>query len=478
MSPNLYIWKLQKRAWSLCTFALFLLLSACTAVVPPPAAAPADESSTESTATERAETAAIVLPDGLRCLFAGTGATLAFDEKRLNYTCEETDEAVIGLIGDIAQPSSTMLAVERANIVPGDEGFTLESSEIVTFTVNWVTLADGTQCAHAGEGATLAFNEKRLNYTCGEEDDASIGLIGELLPAGEGIWTVEKAVIGRDDSGFVLNSSALEVVTELSGAEDAAMPPPNAQEDELVGTVWQWQRTVMSDDSVTEPNDPTRYTLEFLSDGRLAMQADCNRGNSAYTLDGNQLTIEGGAMTMMACPPDSLDSVFLEQLGQVGSYLFSDGNLVLELQMDSGGMFFAPAAPEADTSTASGTESDTESATEDMDLSGVFTGTVTYLQRIALPPGSVIEVQLEDVSRADAAAEIIASQTITTSGENVPIPFELTYDPAQIEPRNRYALRARITIEGDLRWINTENQPVLTNENPTTGVEVLVQPVG
>src|SRR5690606_28033950 len=54
---------------------------------------------------------------------------------------------------------------------------------------------------------------------------------------------------------------------------------------------------------------------------------------------------------------------------------------------------------------------------------GVLTGTVTYLQRVALPPGSVIEVRLQDVSRADAAAEVIASQTITTAGENVPIPF-------------------------------------------------------
>jgi uncharacterized lipoprotein YbaY len=109
--------------------------------------------------------------------------------------------------------------------------------------------------------------------------------------------------------------------------------------------------------------------------------------------------------------------------------------------------------------------------------SGVLTGTVNYLQRIALPPASVIEVHLEDVSRADAPAQVLASQTITTAGENVPIPFMLTYDPAQIDPRFTYGLRVRITTGGELRWINTEHIAVLTGGAPTTGVEVIVQPV-
>jgi uncharacterized lipoprotein YbaY len=39
-----------------------------------------------------------------------------------------------------------------------------------------------------------------------------------------------------------------------------------------------------------------------------------------------------------------------------------------------------------------------------------------------------------------------------------------------------YALNVRITIEGQLRWINTEQVPVLTNGAPVTGVEVVVQP--
>ena len=111
-------------------------------------------------------------------------------------------------------------------------------------------------------------------------------------------------------------------------------------------------------------------------------------------------------------------------------------------------------------------------------LTGIITGTVAYLQRIALPPGSVINIELQDISIADAPAKILASQTITTAGENVPIPFELTYDPAKIDPRFRYSVRATIHIDGNLRWTSTQANSVLTNDAPLSNIEVIVEPVG
>jgi heat shock protein HslJ len=60
------------------------------------------------------------------------------------------------------------------------------------------------------------------------------------------------------------------------------------------------------------------------------------------------------------------------------------------------------------------------------------TRTVTYLQRIALPPNAVIKVTLEDVSLADAPANILAEKEIpaTATGaqsEPVAAPFEATH---------------------------------------------------
>jgi uncharacterized lipoprotein YbaY len=225
---------------------------------------------------------------------------------------------------------------------------------------------------------------------------------------------------------------------------------------ETTGIVWQWQHTVSSTDFVA-PNDSSRYTLELLSDGTAAVRADCNRGSGRYQVTGNQITIGPLATTLAACPPGSLDSEFLRQLNDAAMYATDGARLYIGLKTDAATMtFMNPAGEQA-----------------------AVTGVVTYLQRIALPPDSVITVRLEDSSRADAPAIVLGEQVIETMGRQVPIPFSIPYDPADIDPRGRYTLRARIEdADGRLRWINMQSIPVITGGNPTTDVEVLVQPVG
>ncbi|MFN8460057.1 MAG: copper resistance protein NlpE N-terminal domain-containing protein [Anaerolineae bacterium] len=116
-----------------------------------------------------------------------------------------------------------------------------------------------------------------------------------------------------------------------------------ANGDKLTGGVWQWQQTQDNSGQVTTPADPSRYTLEFLADGAVAVQADCNRGTGKYTVDASALTFGPIAATLMGCPADSQDSEFLRQLSQVKSYLFKDGKLYLELPVDTGSMEFSRA---------------------------------------------------------------------------------------------------------------------------------------
>ncbi len=104
------------------------------------------------------------------------------------------------------------------------------------------------------------------------------------------------------------------------------------------------------------------------------------------------------------------------------------------------------------------------------------TGTVTYRQRIALPPGAVVHVELIDASKADAKATVIAEQKIETKGKQVPIPFTLTYDSAQIKETNLYQVQAKIMDGDTLRFRNTQAYPVITRGNPTK-VVILVAPV-
>ncbi len=105
-------------------------------------------------------------------------------------------------------------------------------------------------------------------------------------------------------------------------------------------------------------------------------------------------------------------------------------------------------------------------------------GTVTYRERIALTPGAKLVVEIRDVSYADAAAPLIASQTIQDPGQ-VPIEFEVPFDRDDIDSRNTYSVSARIIeSDGRLAFTNDTAHDVITRGNPTKVdmVLVLVQP--
>ncbi len=92
-------------------------------------------------------------------------------------------------------------------------------------------------------------------------------------------------------------------------------------------------------------------------------------------------------------------------------------------------------------------------------------GTVSYLQRIALPTNSLLIVQLVEIARVDAPAIKIAAMRIRTTTQ-VPIPFRIKYTLAKIDPRHTYAIEARILIQGKLSWINAQRYTVITHGNP------------
>lgn len=102
-------------------------------------------------------------------------------------------------------------------------------------------------------------------------------------------------------------------------------------------------------------------------------------------------------------------------------------------------------------------------------------GSVTYRQRIALPSGSVIEVKLVDISRQGTAAITIGEQRIVTISQQVPIPFEIKYNPAEIKQDHSYAVQASITVGGRLRWMTATVHLVITQSHPEM-VEIVLQP--
>lgn len=97
-------------------------------------------------------------------------------------------------------------------------------------------------------------------------------------------------------------------------------------------------------------------------------------------------------------------------------------------------------------------------------------GTVSYRERMALPPGAIVEVKLLDVSLADAPSRTIAETRV--SGRRIPAPWTLRFDTRQIEPRHSYALQARITQRGQLLFITTERHSVFTGGPDNTDIRV------
>ena len=104
---------------------------------------------------------------------------------------------------------------------------------------------------------------------------------------------------------------------------------------------------------------------------------------------------------------------------------------------------------------------------------GTVSGTVSYLQRIALPDNAEIVVELSDVSRMDVPSTLIASQRIITNGRQVPIPYSLSYDTASITESGTYTVSAKIFIGGQLRWISDTAHPVGNNGEFTADINVV-----
>ena len=123
--------------------------------------------------------------------------------------------------------------------------------------------------------------------------------------------------------------------------QPASATPPlmSVASNEIVGPVWQWQRTQLADGKLVTAAAPDRYTLAFQGGGRMSLRADCNRGAGAYEVNGDAMKLSAAALTKMGCPADSQDREFIAELGRVASYAVVGNELVLTLT-DGGTMRF------------------------------------------------------------------------------------------------------------------------------------------
>lgn len=205
----------------------------------------------------------------------------------------------------------------------------------------------------------------------------------------------EQVVLTYELQGDQLVEVSRETVGTVPGPSVVQTMPAASP---IVGVVWQWTESLYGDSTSVTVDDPTRYTMELMADGNVALQADCNRVLGTYVLDGSSLSITLGPSTMAACPPDSLADTFTRDLSGAASYVMDGADLVVAMMADAGTMrFVAASAPES-------AEAAPEAAFDPADVLNVtwqWEGTTTPVEEItvdsvgsytlALLPGGLVQ---------------------------------------------------------------------------------------
>lgn len=100
-------------------------------------------------------------------------------------------------------------------------------------------------------------------------------------------------------------------------------------------------------------------------------------------------------------------------------------------------------------------------------------GSVALRDPVALPPGTLLTVILEDVSRADVPAVMLAQTQLEVQA--APIAFSLVYPTSAVQPGSVYAARARLTLGERLLFTTTQRNEVdVLDPSP---IELVVDPV-
>src|ERR1700759_3389982 len=119
------------------------------------------------------------------------------------------------------------------------------------------------------------------------------------------------------------------------------------------------------------------------------------------------------------------------------------------------------------------TQGSSQAASPASSSQGTVSGNVVYRERIALPPDAAIEVKVQDISAADAP-KTIAETVFAPEGKQVPIPFQLSYNPADVNPAHRYQVTANISVKGKPMFITKTPLWVIT-QGAKSQVDILLQ---
>lgn len=365
-----------------------------------------------------------------------------------DYSLPDETLAAIDDAGETAtEEGATEEAAEEASDEASPEKDVLDSIELPQIklpagTTEWTGTAEpGTEVAVVIDG--------QVTGTVTADEEGNFTLSGDLA---EGSRSLQLGIVG-EDGALVAQSKEIAISVADMALPTVLLPELSGGEESVAlgGTA--------------EPGS----TVEITADGETAGEATAD-ADGAWSFDLAPFA-EAVRVRVQAIGEDGLpvllsSPVLLPGIGQAVAEAPAEGEAATPAEDEA-------EEPGAEESAEDGTEEAAEGEAEEEDGTGV-TGTVTYLERIALPGDAVVTVQIINLSLADASAEVLGEQIIEADDRQVPIPYKVPYSPEEIDENLLYGVSARIeSSEGTLLFINDTNTLVITKDNPSEEVEIV-----
>lgn len=113
----------------------------------------------------------------------------------------------------------------------------------------------------------------------------------------------------------------------------------------LSGTSWQLVKFQGPDETTFTPDDKSKYTIKFGSDGRVVARVDCNRASSTWRVNAKgELQFGSWSRTSAKCGPGSLHNQIVNEGAAVRNFVIKDGHLFLS-GMAGGGYYELESMP-------------------------------------------------------------------------------------------------------------------------------------
>ena len=131
--------------------------------------------------------------------------------------------------------------------------------------------------------------------------------------------------------GVAIPTASISSALTVAGRQWASGGNP------LSGTSWQLVKFQAPDDTTFAPDDKSKYTIKFGSDGRVVARVDCNRASSTWRASANgKLQFGSWSRTSAKCGPGSLHDKIVTEGGNVRNFSIKDGRLYLSARAGGG----------------------------------------------------------------------------------------------------------------------------------------------